>query len=496
MCDEFCEDSIETLPLPEGWAASVRSAILNMIGLVRVAMMAGREFLHEEGDLLDAKIARLEAEVAMLREEMRIKGARMARVDPHRRPQYGPTERMAILEVRAMRGWNKTETGRRFLVSDDTIRAWLRRADNDTLVQTQSPVNRFPDLVRYAVQRIKLFCPTLGKAKIADTLARAGIHIGKTTVERILKEEPVKEPKPDHTAEQTKIVAKYPAHTWHADLTAVPISGGFGVRWIPNALWQRWPVCWWVLNVNDHFSRRSVGVAVFKTSPTSNEVTDALTQIMFEERVRPKHLIVDQGPQFKCEHFERTWCKAMGILPRFGAVGRHGSISVVERFHRTFKELLGQIVVPEDQAEFEREARLIVHWYNEHRPHATLDGKTPNEVYFSRLAANERPRLEPRDRLARNRKSTSRASPAIRSSSRSIASKAGDIFRLFVLASPLNWLNANQMWCWRRSLGHNILNGGFSMVCLLVYWGLPCAIRKTLLPTPVATIWSTSCAWR
>ncbi|NQU21831.1 MAG: transposase [Candidatus Nealsonbacteria bacterium] len=140
---------------------------------------------------------------------------------------------------------------------------------------------------------------------------------------------------------------------------------------------------------------------MFKTSPTSNEVTDALTRIMFNERIRPKHLIVDQGPQFKCQHFEHVWCKAMRILPRFGAVGRHGSISVVERFHRTFKELLGQIVVPEDQAEFEREARLIARWYNEHRPHATLGGKTPNEVYFSRPAANERPRLEPRDRWPR-----------------------------------------------------------------------------------------------
>jgi len=230
---------------------------------------------------------------------------------------------------------------------------------------------------------------------------RAGVHIGKTTVQRILKENPAKEPKPDDSPTQTKIVAKYPAHTLHADLTAVPISGGFWVRWIPNALWQRWPVCWWVLNVVDHFSRRSVGVAVFKTSPTSNEVTDALTRIMFNERIRPKHLIVDQGQQFKCQHFEHVWCKAMGILPRFGAVGRHGSISVVERFHRTFKELLGQIVVPEDQAEFEREARLIARWYNEHRPHATLGGKTPNEVYFSRPAANERPRLEPRDRWPR-----------------------------------------------------------------------------------------------
>ena len=233
------------------------------------------------------------------------------------------------------------------------------------------------------------------------TLARAGLHIGRTTVQRILKEKPANEPRPDSSGKQTRIVAKYPSHTWHADLTAVPISGGFWVRWIPNALRQRWPVCWWVLNVVDHFSRRSMGLAVFKTSPTSEEVTDALTRITLKECVKPKHLIVDQGPQFKCKHFEQVWCKAMAILPRFGAVGRHGSIAVVERFHRTFKELLAQVVVPEDQGEFEGEARLITDWYNEHRPHATLGGKTPNEVYFSRPAANERPRLEPRERWPR-----------------------------------------------------------------------------------------------
>ena len=70
----------------------------------------------------------------------------------------------------------KTETARHFRVSDDTIRTWLRRADDDSFVDTHTPVNRFPDFVRYAVQQIKLLCPTLGKVKIADTLALAGIR--------------------------------------------------------------------------------------------------------------------------------------------------------------------------------------------------------------------------------------------------------------------------------------------------------------------------------
>jgi putative transposase len=366
-------------------------------------MLVGREGLIQQGDVKGARIHQLESELAMLREELRINGARMQRIDPHRRTQYTAVQRMAILELRAIRGWSKAETARRFFVTDDTIRAWLRRADDDLLVQIRTPVNRFPDFVRYVVQRTKLFCPTLGKAKIADKLARAGIHIGKTTVERILKEKPANAPDPatDDPGKQCRIVSKYPGHTWHADLTAVPISGGFWTHWIPNAIWQRWPVCWWLLNVVDHFSRRSMGFAVFKCRPTSEEVTTALDRIMLAEGIRPKHLIVDQGPEFKCKHFEEIWCKATNILPRFGAVNKHGSIAVVERCHRTLKELLRLITVPEDQSLFTREVGLIVHWYNEYRPHDTLDGKTPNEVYFSRPAANEQPRLEPRARWPR-----------------------------------------------------------------------------------------------
>lgn len=281
-------------------------------------------------------------------------------------------------------------------------------------------MNRFPDFVRYAIQQIKLFCPTLGKVKIADMLARTGIHNGKTTVGRILKEKPVDAPDPrnDETGKQCRIVSKYPGHTFHADLTAVPISGGFWTNWIPNAIWQRWPVCWWVLNVIDHFSRRSMGFAVFKCRPTSEQVTAALDRIIAAEHVCPKHLIVDQGPEFDCDHFKDVWCKARNIQYRFGAVGKHGSLAVVERFHRTMKEILRLIVVPEDQSRFEYEVECIIDWHNESRPHMTLNGKTPNEVYFSREPdmsnhASSRASIGHADHRVRNRQLPSMATLAI-----------------------------------------------------------------------------------
>jgi hypothetical protein len=56
------------------------------------------------------------------------------------------------------------------------------------------PVNKFPEFVRYFVQRLKVLCPTLGKARISQTLARAGLHLGTTTVSRMLKQKPGHEP--------------------------------------------------------------------------------------------------------------------------------------------------------------------------------------------------------------------------------------------------------------------------------------------------------------
>ena len=110
-----------------------------------------------------------------------------------------------------------------------------------------------------------------------------------------------------------------------------------------------------------------MGLAVFKTRPTSREVTAALDEIMERARAKPKHLIVDQGREFKSEHFEEKWCADRDILPRFGAVNRHGSVAVVERFHRTCKGILKLITIPEHRSEYEREVSLVIDWYNEQR---------------------------------------------------------------------------------------------------------------------------------
>ncbi|MDQ7780797.1 MAG: integrase core domain-containing protein [Planctomycetota bacterium] len=109
---------------------------------------------------------------------------------------------------------------------------------------------------------------------------------------------------------------------------------------------------------------------------------------------------------------DKAWCKRKGILPRFGAVGKHGSIAVIERFVRSLKnECTQRIIVPFRREAMRREVNFFLDWYNGHRPHESFRGRTPDEVYFERPAANTNPRIEPRPHWPRE---SSCASPQAR----------------------------------------------------------------------------------
>jgi transposase InsO family protein len=393
------------IPLPKSWTKHVRSAVLQVISLAQFAAVYTRSWAVDSVNgrvRLRAELDRANHEVSLLREEMRIKDARMASIDPHRRPHYPPTQRMAILELKAARGWSLEQTARGFHVTAATIASWIGRVDDegpDALLQLREPVNRFPDFVRYVVQRLRVLCPTMGKVKIAEILARAGLHLGVTTVGRILKEKPVPTPKPAQKAKTTGrvVTSKYPNHVWLVDLTVVPTGSGLWCSWLPFALPQRWPFCWWVGVAIDHFSRRTMGFATFDHEPDAVSIRCFLARAIHRAGTAPRHLISDKGKQFwPCAAY-RSWCRRRGIRPRFGAVGQHGSIAVVERYILTMKQLLGGLtIVPLRRVSMGRELAAVFDWYNEHRPHMTLAGKTPNEKYRNHYPASRRPRLEPR----------------------------------------------------------------------------------------------------
>ncbi|MGD9128361.1 MAG: integrase core domain-containing protein [Planctomycetia bacterium] len=124
-----------------------------------------------------------------------------------------------------------------------------------------------------------------------------------------------------------------------------------------------------------------------------------MDKIITTEDAQPKHIVSDRGMQFDSRAF-RAWCQSRDIKPRYGAVGKHGSIAVTERYHRTMKsEFTRRILVPTSYEDFDREMNLWRTWFNGMRPHTRHAGRTPDEVYFNHRAANTLPRLEPRPKV-------------------------------------------------------------------------------------------------
>ena len=403
--------SLRDIPLPRSWSENVKSAVLHVISVAHLAIIHARNAAANSLNSrvrLAADLSRANEEISLLQEELRIKDARLARIAPHRRPYYLPTERMSILEVKAARGWSQAETARRFIVKSTTIASWLKRIDEKgpgALLQVREPVNKFPGYVRYIVSRLKVLFPSMGKKRIAQTLARAGLHLAVTTVGRMLKEQTREPTKPGegHVARSIKtkrssrrLISKYPNHLWLVDLTTFPTSSGFWAPWLPRALAQLWPVCWWIACAVDHYSRTVVGFALFKRPPTSVEVRAFLGRTMSKAGASPKYIVCDKGRQFWNPAFKK-WCKRRNIDPRYGAVGKSGSIALVERFIKSLKyEWLRRIIIPLRAERMGEELSCYTAWFNEHRPHQSLGGRSPFEVYEDRTPANETARLEPR----------------------------------------------------------------------------------------------------
>ncbi len=407
--------AVSDIPLPSSWPANVCHSVIAAVGLAWVSMTHVRGWAINspiERLRLKAENERLLGRLAVVEAENRILKARLSRVPARERPYYTPEERLEILSLRTGQGWSASQTARRFLVSAATIASWTKRLQEggeSALLRLSFPVNKFSECVTAVAQQLRVAAPLMGSRKIAEHLARAGLHLSATTVRRMLKQPPVKPPKPGASGDKSEtkrvctkkspatIVAKRPGHVWNCDLTACPIVGGFWVDWLPKCIRQSWPFAWWLLVVVDHYSRRIVCIRVYSRQPTAVQVCDGLSAAA-SEHGSPAHLISDQGPQFVSEVYE-AWCRLHEVKPRWGAIGQHGSIALTERVILALKsEWLWRLLMPLSLSGMNRVVWQYVCWYNRHRPHRSLGGATPNEVYNGLRPARDGPSYEPRRR--------------------------------------------------------------------------------------------------
>ncbi len=296
----------------------------------------------------------------------------------------------------------------------------MRRLDEGgetEFLRPRVPVNKYPDYVAHIIQDLKARFPNLGKQKLADTIARLSLHVSASHVGRALKKRLSRRPPPRSPGQrggdapvgavatagnepQRSVSAKAPNDLWHVDITVVPTAGGFALPWLPFSLPSVWPFSWHVGVVLDHFSRKVLATGVFLREPSSAQMCFLMQRAVDNAGTTPRHLVSDKGCQFHGRDEDtqyQLWCKQRGIRMRFGAVGKKGSIAVIERFILSLKEEhLRRCLIPFGVRQMAALVDAYVRWYNAHRPHTALGGSTPDEVFDGTPAASEAPRFEPR----------------------------------------------------------------------------------------------------
>jgi transposase InsO family protein len=352
-------------------------ALMKATHLLGLALAERIRQYRDSGDIALDRFAQLQEQtlhVALLREALEVLASRLDKIPERHRPHFSPKARFRILRIKTLLALSADETAITFRVSAGTILRWeqeaLRAPERQTvgsLLKPVPPVRRYHDSVRHLVHTLTLV-GFPGDRSLAAHLARAGFKLARRTIQRIRKEKPnapvPESPAPDPALRAVR--ARYPHHVWMLDLTEIP---GF-LRLFSFKL----------AVVLDVFSRVPLAARVFLAEPRGR----AIARLVADASRRfgaPRHSVSDQGAQFKSRAFRRSLAR-LGIRHRYGAIGRTGSIAIIERFFRTLKAIARlRAKPPLLRVDLERRLALALDYYVWLRPHQALAGATPAEIY-------------------------------------------------------------------------------------------------------------------
>jgi putative transposase len=359
-----------------------------------LACLTSLERLRERGRLgrLDADNKRLRLENAELRELIAIHRSRLEPIPPRQRPHYSPETRFRILQYMRTYLLSVEETARRCLLSGQTLYNWLRELAQSPsattigqLLRPQPPLRRYHDLQRRLVRQMKE-AGFGGHRLIADHIGRFGWTPSPRSVGRFCKERdhPPTSPSPAPTEQvlrSSTVQGRYPNHVWMADITCIPTVFPF--------------LHFHVTVVFDVFSRLPLRAAVSLLQPSAPAVLELLRAAV-QEHGRPRHFVSDRGSQFTAPLFSSA-LHDLGIKQRLGALYKHGSIALIERFFKTLKSDLGiPHWKPWSRGELQEKLHLALLRYSYHRPHSALGGRVTIEAYFGIADQQPRGNLAPR----------------------------------------------------------------------------------------------------
>ena len=229
--------------------------------------------------------------------------------------------------------------------------------------------------LRRRIDELNTEFPYYGSRKITATLREEGFLVSRKKVQRLMVEmgllsvyprrRNLSEANPEHKKYPyllREVTAAYPNHIWGTDITYVRLKGGWMYLTVILDWYSRYVISW---SMSDQL--------------TTDFVLEALEEAL--SKASPEIINSDQGSQYTSDDF-REVLESNGIKISMDGRGRCMDNIFIERLWRSVKYeevyLKSYKTLPE--------ARLALkeyfEFYNDERPHQSLDYRTPSEVHF------------------------------------------------------------------------------------------------------------------
>ena len=228
------------------------------------------------------------------------------------------------------------------------------------------------------LDRLHLQFPFAGSRMLRGLLAAEGCKIGRRHVKTLMKRMGIEalyrrprttKPEPGHKIYPyllRDLEITRPYQVWAMDITYIPMARGFV----------------YLAVVLDWFSRRLLAWRLSITMEASfcvEALEDALAH-----HGKPEIVNTDQGSQFTGSAFTGVLTKQIIAISMDGKGAWRDNV-FVERLWRTIKYEEVYLRAYESISEARASIGRYLHFYNERRPHASLDGMTPDQAYFTPL---------------------------------------------------------------------------------------------------------------
>jgi putative transposase len=234
-----------------------------------------------------------------------------------------------------------------------------------------------PDLaLMREIDRLHLEYPFMGARMLRDTLKLRGYRVGRRHVARLMRlmsiealyrEKSTSRRNPAHAVFPyllRHLLIEKPNHVWSADITYIPMQRGF----------------LYLFAIMDWATRRILAWRLSNTLTTDfciDAAEDAIARYG-----RPEIFNTDQGVQFTSGNFVRLICEQHRIALSMDGKGCWRDNVVIERFWKSLKYEEVYLHAYDSASQAKAGIAKYIDFYNSERPHSTLDGQTPDAVYF------------------------------------------------------------------------------------------------------------------